>query len=127
MDGGNRTVLQKPNKGITIIKTKNLNGVNTFPNASARRCTEPNCFTQSIEYHASNEQIKVRMVFANETINQGYIKGSVIWNRVLTQHFTLMCEFLVRSPSAVSGKSKAQKHIQMMQRCAPDFSEKRAR
>ena len=66
---GNRTVLQKPNKGITIIKTKNLNDINTFPNASARRCTEPNCFTQSIEYHASNEQIEVRMIFANETIN----------------------------------------------------------
>ena len=68
MNDGNKTVLQRPAKGITIIKTKNLNGVNTFPNASARRCTEPNCFTQSIEYHASNEQIEVRMIFANATI-----------------------------------------------------------
>ena len=39
-----------------------------------------------------------------------------------------ICHFLGPSPSAISGKkSKAQKHMQMIQRCALDFSGKRAR
>ena len=54
-------------QGLTILRTKNSNDQNTFPNASANRCTDPNCFSKSIEYYGSNEQIEVGMVCSFRT------------------------------------------------------------
>ena len=52
------------NQGFTVMKPKEWTEEGfTFPPTEDQRCSEPNCFTHSFEYSASNQQIEVKSLF----------------------------------------------------------------
>ena len=50
------------NQGFTVLKPEQWNEKGfTFPPTEDQRCSEPNCFTHTFEYSASDLQIEVKV------------------------------------------------------------------